>query len=204
MADIKELGRIPGDYRLPRLPGLSALKGGTAFDDEDGEYKAPHPADVKGAVFDESEDQVDLILRRMGNNSADAPLAKRILGWMQTEIPNATLPEAIVYDYLKRNKYVFRYQEWVQGGRAAKGGIVPDFLVMRGGEWLVWNVNGEYWHSQEVNHGKDQSQQLSLVGAIVMGMKIAAYVELWENDLYDRSKRDNLWMLAYAGRGLRG
>lgn len=199
---MKALPRIPGNHRLPRLPGLSALRFGTSFDEDP--YSAPTSNEVDLTTFaNEEEDQVDVILRRMGNNSSDAALARRIWGWMQTEIPNATLPEAIVYDHLKRNQYVFKYQEWVNGGRATKGGIVPDFLVLRGSEWLVWNVNGEYWHSMGVNQGKDQAQAYSLVGAIVLGMKIAAYVELWENDLYNKAKRDNIWMLAYAGRGLR-
>ena len=203
MTTPRGLTKLKGDRRLPRLRMQSKLKGGTAFDDE--KRVLPQFDDIiETSSFGETEDdEVTAILKRMGNNSADAPLAQRILGYMQSEIPNATLPEAITYDHLRTNGRVFRYQQWVNGGRSAKGGIVPDFLVESGGKWIVWNVQGEYWHSEALNQGKDKRQAYTLVGAIVDGLQIAYYVELWENDLYNRNRREMLWRLAYAGRGLR-
>jgi len=139
--------------------------------------------------------------RRMGGRAEDLPVVQRVFGWMQNEIPNASLPEAIVYDYLKLKGRPFIFQAPVFGGRGMKGGLVPDFLVENGGEWLVWNVQGEYWHSDAINNNKDASFRYRLLGAIVMGMKVQAVSELWESDIYN--DRPAIWELAWAGRNSR-
>ena len=202
MAALKPMRRMVGMGRLSPMKDMRALKGGSLFEEDGEEEDLPGPAPIDDAfASSEEEDELALIHRRIGGRQKDLNLAKRILGWKQREIPHATIPESIVYDYLKMGGRPFIYQHYVWGGRAAKGGIVPDFLVESGGEWMVWNVQGEYWHSDSVNEGKDSSLRFRLLGAIILGMKVGKVVELWENDLYNN--RPHIWMLAWAGRGLR-
>lgn len=200
MAQLKSIPRMPPKTRLRQVKDLTALKGGTAFDDEDGQDPLPPLRPLVSAFGDDEDDEVALIHRRMGNRASDAKLAQRVWGWQQ-QLPGATIPEAIVYDYLKLDGRPFQYQQYVYGGRTARNGVVPDFLVEQGGEWMVWNVQGEYWHSEGVNEGKDRSQRYRLLGAIILGLRVAAVVELWEDDIYN--KRPMVFDLAWAGRGLR-
>lgn len=204
MPGLKSVRRMRGVGRLRHLKDLRALKGGRDFDDKERRVDPlpePRMLDTFGEADEETE--LDVIFRRMGGQAEDAALAQRVLGWKQSEIPYASIPEAIVYDHLKIHGRSFLYQHYVFGGRTARGGVVPDFLVESGGEWIMWNVNGEYWHSEVVNQGKDNAQKYRLLGAIVLGLKIGAIVELWESDLYDSDKRNLIWTFAYAGRGLR-
>jgi hypothetical protein len=191
---------MSGMGRLPKMKDQTALKGGTAFE-EDAEESLPELPPVASPFGAEEETEIDIFHRRMGGRAEDLPLAQRVFGWKQNEIPNASLPEAIVYDYLKLSGRPFVYQYMVFGGRGSKGGLVPDFLVENGGQWLVWNVQGEYYHSEAFNKGRDKSFRYRILGAIIMGMKVQSVVELWENDVYH--DRPAIWELAWGGRGMR-
>ena len=202
MAGLKPMTRMTDLNRLGQLDDVRALKGGSLFEDDGAALQVPEPPPIQDVfTTSEEEDELALIHRRIGGRQSDLQLSKRILGWKQSEIPNATIPESIVYDYLKMGGRPFIYQHYVWGGRSAKGGVVPDFLVESGGEWMVWNVQGEYWHSEAINEGKDGALRFRLLGQIIMGLKVGAVVELWESDLYN--ERPAIWMLAWAGRGMR-
>ena len=193
------LKRFTGMTRLRKLKENTALKGGVRISDPE-EY-LPQVQELKHVFGAEEETELDIIHRRMGGKQSDLPLAQRVLGWKQKEIPNASLPEAVVYDYLKLSGRKFIYQYMAFGGRSVKGGLVPDFLVDNNGEWLVWNVQGEYWHSDAINENKDASFRFRILGSIIMGMKVQQVVELWERDIYQQ--RPMIWELAWGGRGMR-
>ena len=139
---------------------------------------------------------------RMGKKSSDYRLAIRVIGMKRTKFPNAPLTELITYDWLHRTKVNFTYQGTLFGGRAFRGGILPDFVVQSGGSASAWQVQGEYWHSQKINQGKDTVTNQLLLGQVVDGVRITKVVQVWENDIYH--KRPQVFNLALAGVGLRG
>lgn len=139
------------------------------------------------------------IFRIMGGKPGDWPAAQRIVQY-QKQFVRATVPELVVMDFLVQRNIPYMYQQNVLGGRAQRGGLVPDFLVGVGPGWLVWNVNGEYWHSKRFGE-KDKSLPTLLLGRNVMGRRIIGLVSLWESDIYNQ--RPLIWTLAFSGRGLR-
>ena len=197
---LKPMRRMSGMGRLRKMKDQTALKGGIAFEEKP-EESLPELPGIVSPFGSPEETELDIIHRRMGGRAEDLPLAQRVLGWKQNEIPKATVPEAVVYDYLKLTGRTFFFQAPVFGGRGQKGGLIPDFLIDNGGKWMVWNVQGEYWHSEGLNAGKDKSFRYRLLGSIVMGMKVQSVVELWEGDIYN--DRPAIWQLAWGGRGMR-
>jgi hypothetical protein len=129
----------------------------------------------------------------------DERLAKRILELYKI-FPNATLPELITYDWLRYNKYWFIYQAEV-GPRTSKGSLIPDFVIARGGTGLAWQIQGEYWHKDEMVRARDKAVILALEGQNVAGLRIIDVVELWEGDIYD--KRPRVFEEAMRGHGMR-
>jgi hypothetical protein len=179
--------------RMPRYPGAKRRK----------------LPDMKGGaprVAEREPDKLQELTRRLGGRTADYKLAKRILqmqteGWYQ-EIPAASIPELVVYCYLTDNKIPFTYQAMLFGGRRAKGGLVPDFVVQSGGLGLAWLIQGEYWHDRSTTHGqKDATNRLRLVGTVYKGVRISGMVELWENDIF--RMRPKIFQLALNVIGLR-
>lgn len=155
-------------------------------------------ADPKLAERD--EDKVQRLTRELGGTTADNKLAKRVVGMMET-YPAASAIELVTYDWLTANQIRFEFQATLFGGRRAKGGILPDFVVQGAGGWLAWLINGEYWHSQELNMGRDGIARMKLVGADYRGMRITNMVELWERDIM--RKRPLVFTQGLLGIGLR-
>lgn len=177
--------------RFPRLPGAR------------NDRKAPRPI-LKGAdprLATMQPDDLTRFARALGGTADDYKLARRVLN-MQLEFPAASKPELVTYDWLTAKNIPFDFQAMLYGGRRAKGGLVPDFVVRSGmGGGLAWLINGEYWHSQAINAGRDDTARYRLIGAQYKGMTITGVVELWENDVL--RKRPIVFQQALLGIGLR-
>lgn len=174
--------------RMPRMPGGKRRK-------------LPDMTGAAPKVAEREPDALQELIRDLGGRSADVKLAKRVLA-MKPEYPAASIPELIVWCWLTDRKIPFTYQAMLFGGRRAKGGLVPDFVVQYGGMGLAWQVQGEYWHARTAAHGqKDATVTLRLVGTMYHGVRISAVVELWERDIY--RMRPRIFQMALAGIGLR-
>lgn len=145
------------------------------------------------------EEEQDLI-RKLGGNSEAKRIAKRIISYKGV-YPTASYPELISYDWLSRNGVKFTFQAHLFGGRSVKGGLVPDFIVQRGGFADVWQIQGEYWHSQFGSRIKDESAKLRYRGQYFDGARIERVLNVWEDDIYQ--KRPHVFMWALNGMELR-
>lgn len=167
------------------------------------ERKAPRPK-LKGGdprIADLEPDEITRFARDLGGTSDDFKLARRVIEQMQPEFPAASKPELVTYDWLVAQRIPFEFQAMLYGGRRSKGGLVPDFVVWGGNGGLAWLINGEYWHSQAINSGRDDTARFRLLGATYKGMTITNVVELWEKDVY--RKRPIVFQQALLGIGLR-
>ncbi len=158
------------------------------------DFPTPPPEDT-------TPDELDQLVRLVGN----VTLAKRLLRLRQ-QYPNGTTPELVVFDWLQQQKWIdFEYQVNLYGGRRAPAGmgLVPDFVVWTdASNAMVWQVQGEYWHSVGNKEEKDRANNLRMLGQIINGARIESVVELWEDDIYQ--KRAALFSAALAGVSLRG
>lgn len=177
--------------KLKRMPRMKGAK----------RRKLPDMTGAAPKVAEREPDALQELIRDLGGRSADVKLAKRVLG-MKPEYPAASIPELIVHCWLTDKKIPFTYQAMLFGGRRAKGGLVPDFVVQYGGLGLAWQVQGEYWHARTTAHGrKDTVNVLRLIGTDYHGVRISTVVELWEKDIY--RLRPRVFQYALAGIGLR-
>lgn len=151
-----------------------------------------------GIFADQTDDEVDRLMQLLGSEK----LAKKVHKLAQ-QYPVATVPELVTYEWLERSGYPFQFQLWLYGGRRAPSGqgLVPDFVVTPGGAPIVWQVQGEYWHSIQRKGDRDKSANLRMLAASIKGRKVSAVVELWEDDIYHR--RPQIFLSALQGIGLR-
>jgi hypothetical protein len=115
-----------------------------------------------------------------------------------------TLPELCAYDWLESHEHQFEFQSAQMGGRQTSGGAVIDVLVfdLSCDGYYVWRVQGEYWHTLGDVEIKDAAQAGRLLRLRIGGVPVAAVVDLWENDIYDRFPQ--VFEQAEFGVGLRG
>jgi len=113
-----------------------------------------------------------------------------------------TLPELCTMEWLERKRTPYEFQSAQMGGRRIAGGAVIDFLVdISAAGWYVWRVQGEYWHSGMETEARDEAQAERLMRLRIGGRPVAAVVDLWELDIYDRYP--TVFELAEAGVGMR-
>lgn len=174
--------------RMPRIPGAR-------------KRRLPTITGGDPRVAERESDELQKLVRALGNTSDAERIAKRVLK-LKEEFPAGSIPELVTYDWLRSQSIPFHYQAMLFGGRRAKGGLVPDFVVQYGGKGMVWNIQGEYWHARSTAHGqKDLTSGLRLIGTTYKGVRIDAVVELWENDVL--RKRPLVFEQAKQGLGLR-
>lgn len=177
--------------KLKRMPRMKGAK----------KRKLPDMTGADPKLADRQPDALQEFIRDLGGRSADVKLAKRVFS-MKQEFPAASRPELVIYCWLTDKKIPFTYQAMMFGGRRAKGGLVPDFVVNYGGMGLVWQVQGEYWHRRTSNHGqKDFANTARFIGMDYHGVRISAVVELWELDIY--RQRPRVFQYGLSGIGLR-
>lgn len=139
------------------------------------------------------------LVRRLGGDRA---LAKRVRS-LQAKFPVGTVPELVVYDFLRREGLSFDFQVEMMGGWGFRGGLIPDFIVYQDRTSAdAWQVAGTYWHSVARKGLYDQTVKWRMLGQIVNGATIKRVIELWESDIYLR--RPSVFYLALAGLEMRG
>lgn len=177
--------------RLKRMPRLKGKK------------KTQLPVLVGAAprVAEREGDELQKIIRTLGGTTEASKLAKQVMA-LKPEYPAASLPELVTFVWLKAYNIPFTFQAMLFGGRRAKGGLVPDFVIQYGGKGMAWMIQGEYWHDRATRHGqKDTDVRLRLLGTIYKGVSISDVVELWEKDIY--RLRPRVFQYALNGIGLR-
>lgn len=184
----------PDLFKKKNLKRLTNKMGGR----QDKAFKQGPMLPDAGMLADTTDDEIDRLQKLLGSES----LAKKVHRLAQ-QYPVATIPELVVYEWLERSGYPFEFQLWLYGGRRAPSGqgLVPDFVVSPGGSPIVWQVQGEYWHSIQRKGDRDKSANLRMLAASIRGRKVSAVVELWEDDIYNR--RPQIFQSALQGVGLR-
>lgn len=161
--------------------------------------KFPPLIPVQVPDWDMSETTVNALAKRLGG---DRKLAAKIVS-LQQEFPKGTVPELVIYEWLRRMGYQFSYQVSLYGGRNFEGGLVPDFVIFRDRTSAdAWQCQGMYWHSVGRKGLHDERSNLRMLGQIVEGATIRRVLSLWEDDIY--TKRPQIFYLAMAGINLRG
>ena len=148
-----------------------------------------------GEIENLTNEEENLLTRRLGGRPADAKLAKRIIRYKGV-YPTASYPELVTFDWLDSQGVKFTFQAHLFGGRSTKGGLVPDFVVQHGGFAHVWQVQGVYWHSQLGNRTKDEISSIRYIGQEFGGNRISKVINLWEDDIYQKRPQIFLWALS--------
>lgn len=188
-----KLPELPGLEGLERLPGLSRLAGSAR--------RKPRLRSLRTQAVGREDEQVALWARALGG---DRELAERCAA-LKGLYPAGTLPEFVCMDWLERRREWFLYQAELFGGRRRAGGNVPDFVIIRGGQGLVWQIQGNYWHNRAEVKQRDLVDRQRFVGRVIGGARIARVVWLWERDLVGvtRERRNAVLWAALSGREMR-
>ena len=162
----------------------------------------PTPLDSLPTGTEETPLVADDLESRVAKALGDERLAKKIVK-LKEKFPLGSMPELVAYEWMERKKMRFLYQQNVFGGRARRGGYVPDFIVDRGGWAQVWQVQGNYWHSQPGQAQEDQAMKFALTGATINGLKVNQVIFLWESRIMNDDKsRERVFNAALGGREL--
>jgi hypothetical protein len=170
--------------------------------------KAPKPPKVElptEAVTETGDARVREIHRILGGKPQDYALAKRV-DVLQRQIGGtATLPECVFYAELEKRGVQFTYLAQLFGGHTRLGGTEIDFLIHKGGTAIAIQVDGNYYHGRQfqlrfAQEGRDLANDLKILGATFLGMKIEHVVHVLEDAIY--KKRPMVIDLALNGVGL--
>lgn len=172
----------------------------------------PHPQPLshkgRGATFrvtaggtrllDTLPAELEEVEQRIGRSRAMA------IWRLQRQGITGSVPELLTYDWLKGRPFDFEFQSAQMGGRMRAGGAVIDFLIrgLSANGLYVWRVMGEYWHASPEVQRKDEEQKRRLGRMTIGGAPVAAVVDLWEDDIYERTPE--VFERAEGGEGLRG
>lgn len=154
----------------------------------------PMPVGVE--TRQEDDPLVYEIWQVMGGRERDMKLARQCATLKRERLPDATTPELIVYLWLSERGYDFEFQVEVNGGRRDVGGSVVDFVVRAGKTW-AWRVQGDFWHSGQVQKGLDETRKRLLIGAYIGKYQVDDVVDIQESDIY--RDRETILQMAVAG-----
>ncbi len=140
----------------------------------------------------------DIAYRICGDQDKTIKLAQAFLKLKQ-QFKSITLPEAIAYAWLEKNKIDFQYQAEAYGARRFFGGAVPDFMIYETG--VVWRIQGNYWHSRPERIALDNEQKIKLGTAVIDGRRVTAVVDVWESRILS-CNREHVFRLAVNGEEL--
>ncbi len=129
----------------------------------------------------------------------DANLAQK-LQKLREQYPAATVPELVAIHWLVRHNIRFLYQLNVRGGRVRQGGVIPDLVVFADPNALVWQINGNYWHTRPGAAERDARAVQLLLGQTIEGRRVIAVVALWERRLL--ADADSTCSAALMGIGI--
>lgn len=156
----------------------------------------------KNSPFRESELRLpDLETQEFETNLyklGDQALAKRVTN-LKKQYPDGTLPEMVTMDWLEKSGIRYFYQS-VYGKYGKRGLKLPDFVVDQNGQGLVWEIDGEYFHTKRKTPETDRLRDAQLLNRVINGVSIRKVVHLRENDIY--TKRPQVFLMALAGIGV--
>lgn len=154
----------------------------------------------KNELGDLTDDELDKLTRDL---KGDKERAKRILN-LKRQYEAGTIPELITFDWLMRNHIRFIYQATFAGGRARRGGLVPDFVLERGQGSMVWNVDGVYYHDTLYRGRgfKDIRNDIRLKGQMINGRKVEKIIHITDTAIL--SKYPEVFIYALSGIQLEG
>jgi hypothetical protein len=177
--------------RLRKMPALASLP---YLDGKRRRRLEPLPLLPSGGMtqVDVTPDEEQELARVL----KDEKLARRVVS-LQQEHPYGTVPEMLLLDFLQQKGERYKYQAQLFGGFRS-GGLVPDFVVSRGGSSRAILVNGSYWHNVPGKREKDASDKLRLLNSYYEGELITSAVIVWESRLMAPS-RDVTMEAALAG-----
>jgi hypothetical protein len=188
--NLKRLGRVKRLTSLKALPDLEdrkKRKGKATMP----EFTLPsEPA---------KDDFVSLVAHLYGDDRLAGRVAK-----LKQEFPAGSVPELVVYDWLRWRGVPFEYQVALFGGWARAGGLVPDFMLLGNYSGAVLQVQGEYWHSSGKKQGQDLAAKLKLLGSSWNGYEITRVTNVWEGNLRNKATRQRTLDLALGGVELPG
>lgn len=180
---------------LKKPKGLKGLKGlGKAVKLPPIPDLQPDPQRVAGLVNDE--------VARLTGILGDERLARRVYKMKQKEYPQGTLPELVAIDWLQRRQIPFQFQLSVLGGRITRGGQVLDLVVDRGTHVIVIEINGNFFHTKPGKQRLDEGQKMALLSIKILGKRVQAIVEVWENKIQSAHSRNAVMNSALAGISL--
>lgn len=139
------------------------------------------------------------IVRIIGGDQKEAEQ----IATLEANNPTHTMPELVAMNFLNGANAAYTAQPAVFGGRRQEGGLVPDFLVMAGGGWNAWLVQGTFYHSsgfqeRHLQQGRDAAAKLRLEGAEYAGRRIQRVITLNEDRIYE--DRPFIFELAMLGQ----
>lgn len=181
----------PKDPFAKRGGGFSGFgQGKFKTSDRKKDFRAPEvrPPDLDSADF-------EYTLQKLKNPA----LARRVLK-LKEQYPDGTTPELVTVDWLNSHQIDYIYQ-LQYGPRNSAGNLRPDFLLPNRGYGMVWEVNGEYFHTQRKTPESDAARRLRLLNQEIDGVMVRSVVDVWERDIYDNP--DKVFELALTGTGLR-
>jgi hypothetical protein len=132
---------------------------------------------------DMTDDFYDELARALKNDQ----LAKKVTNLIKDKHPYGTVPEMIMLDFLEMKGERYKYQAQLFGGWRS-GGLIPDFVVSRGGQARSLNIQGDYWHTVPGKREKDASDKLRMIGTYFDGELITGVTFVWEHALMGASR----------------
>lgn len=193
---------MPKTKGLPRLKRVRRVKGLQALPDLTGKKKRKEKAVAPKVTLPESfavDDEEAYIARMYG----DARLAARIRK-LQLQFPHGTIPELVVYDWLRWRNIPFEYQVRLFGGWANLGGQIPDFMLFGIYAGKILQVQGDYWHGNARKAGQDLAAKMKMLGSTYNGQRITSVTWVWESSLKNPATRQQTLDMALAGVELPG
>lgn len=140
----------------------------------------------KNELGDLTDDELDKLTRQLEKIGGDKQLAQKIMK-LKAQYPVATIPELLTYEWLSRKNIQFEFQAVFAGGRARRGGLVPDFLLRRGASGaMVWHIDGERWHDP-LFHGRgyrDISADIRMMGKTISGLRVEKIIHITDTAIY--------------------
>jgi hypothetical protein len=127
-------------------------------------------------------DTTDDFYDRLSSALKNDQLARKVVNLIKDKHPYGTVPEMIMLDFLEQKGERYKYQAQLYGGWRS-GGLVPDFVVSRGGQARALLVNGSYWHNVPGKREKDAADKLRLLNSYFDGELITGVTIVWESRL---------------------
>lgn len=193
---------MPKAKGLPRLKRVRRVKGLQALPDLAGKKKRKEKAVTSRIKLPDPfvVDSEEAYIARM---YGDARLAARIRK-LQMQFPHGTIPELVVYDWLRWRNIPFEYQVRMFGGWANLGGQIPDFMLFGIYAGKILQVQGDYWHGNARKQGRDLAAKMKMLGSTYNGQRVTSVTWVWESSLKNPATRQQTLDMALAGVELPG